>query len=181
MLCVSVYVHVAWCVCVCVPDRKGSRVTDWVSVKHFHYHIDVTVVWKNSSAITFNSQNTFGMFSTCECLSFSALPLPYHRIPIRKTEILHDLILWPLCVQFIWRIQTQFFSVMLLSSLLPGLEKQITGSDRAYRISCCHTHQQWNAFFVKTATDWNRIDNTTVHATSVQHFKALVVATQHQQ
>ena len=138
------------------------------------------MVWKNSSAITFNSQNTFGMFSMCECLSFSALPLPDHRIPIRKTEIPHDWFCGH-CVCSLREESKQFFSVTLLSSLLPGLEKQIAGNNRAYIIPCCHTHQQWNSFFVNTATDWNHLDNTTVHTTSVQHFKALVVATQHQQ
>ena len=36
-------------------------------------------------------------------------------------------------------------------------------------------------FFFNTMTDWNHLYNTTVHATSVQRFKALVSATQHQQ
>ena len=35
--------------------------------------------------------------------------------------------------------------------------------------------------FFNTATDWNHLYNTTVHAASVQRFKALVSATQLQQ
>ena len=56
----------------------------------------------------------------------------------------------------------------------------IKNNDRAYIIPCCHTDQVQNSFFFKTATDWNHPDNTTVHAASVQRFKALVVATQRQ-
>ena len=43
----------------------------------------------------------------------------------------------------------------------------------------CRTDQQRNSFFVKPATDWNHLDNTTDHAASVQRSKALVAATQH--
>ena len=54
-------------------------------------------------------------------------------------------------------------------------------SDRSFMISRCRTDQVRNSFFTETATDWNHLDNTTVHAASFQRFKALVTATQHQQ
>ena len=54
-------------------------------------------------------------------------------------------------------------------------------SDRSFIISRCRTDQVRNSFFTETATDWNHLDNTTVHAASFQRFKALVTATQHQQ
>ena len=52
-------------------------------------------------------------------------------------------------------------------------------NDRAYLVPCCHTDQLQN-FFVKT--DWleSPAQCWTTHATSVQHFTALVAATQHQ-
>ena len=56
----------------------------------------------------------------------------------------------------------------------------IRNNDRAYKIPRCRTDQLRNSFFIKTAADWNHVDNTIVHATSVQCFKALVAATQHQ-
>ena len=56
----------------------------------------------------------------------------------------------------------------------------IRNNDRAYKIPRCHIDQQRNSFFIKTASDWNHLDNTTVHVASVQRFKAPVAATQHQ-
>ena len=56
----------------------------------------------------------------------------------------------------------------------------IRNNDRAYKIPRCRTDQLRNSFFINTAADWNHLDNTTVHAASVQCYKALVAATQHQ-
>ena len=49
-------------------------------------------------------------------------------------------------------------------------------NDGPYVIPRCRTDQLWNSFFIKTAADWDHLD-TTVHAASVQRFKALVAAT----
>ena len=49
----------------------------------------------------------------------------------------------------------------------------LRNNNRAYKIPRCRTDQLRNSFFIKTAADRNHLDNTTVHAASVQRFKAL--------
>ena len=57
----------------------------------------------------------------------------------------------------------------------------IRNNGRAYMTHAAAQTNLRNSFFIKTATDWNHLDNITVHATSFQRFKALAAATRHQQ
>ena len=60
------------------------------------------------------------------------------------------------------------------------ISDHIRNNNRAYAIPRCRTEQQRNSFFIRTAVNWNHLDNATVHAPSVQRFKTLLTATQHQ-
>ena len=56
----------------------------------------------------------------------------------------------------------------------------IINNSRAYIIPSCRADRPQNSLFVKTAADWNHLDNAAVRATSAQRFEALSAVTQHQ-
>ena len=62
--------------------------------------------------------------------------------------------------------------------------KEATGKPTTtdlYKIRCLHIHANGSRDEpTLPATDWNHLDNTTDHVASIQQFKALAAATQHQ-
>ena len=51
------------------------------------------------------------------------------------------------------------------------IEKQVIKNDRGFTIRQCKTEQLKQSFFVKTCQDWNHLENSVVHAQTVESFK----------
>lgn len=56
------------------------------------------------------------------------------------------------------------------------IENYTRNNDKCYNIQHCRTEQLKNSFFVRTAVDWNHLDNTAVHADSVDSFRTIIAA-----
>ena len=61
-----------------------------------------------------------------------------------------------------------------------AINNYVRNNDRTFTIPRCRSDQLKNSFFVRTATDWNHLDNNTVHADTLDKFKTLVAANLYQ-
>ena len=50
-------------------------------------------------------------------------------------------------------------------------------NDRPYVVTHCNTEEWKNSFFPRTTVDWNQLEDSVVHANSVESFKTLVAKT----
>ena len=48
-------------------------------------------------------------------------------------------------------------------------------NNRPLVVSHCNTEENKNSFFLRTAVDWNRLENNVVHVSSLENFKTMVV------
>ena len=52
------------------------------------------------------------------------------------------------------------------------IDRQVIKNDRGYKVDQSKTDQYKNSFFVRTAIEWNHLENSVVHAETVEGFKA---------
>ena len=50
-------------------------------------------------------------------------------------------------------------------------------NNKPYVVTHCNTEEQKNSFFPRTTVDWNRLEDSVVHANSLESFKTLVAIT----
>ena len=51
-------------------------------------------------------------------------------------------------------------------------DSQVTYNNRSYKVDQCKTEQYRNSFFVRTAIQWNHLENSVVHTETVEGFKS---------
>jgi len=56
------------------------------------------------------------------------------------------------------------------------IDNYIRNNTRCYQIAECNTEQFKNSFIPRTTAAWNRLDDKTVHSTSVEGFKSALAA-----
>lgn len=71
-------------------------------------------------------------------------------------------------------IKKKDFEIM---NIISGYARNNT---RAYAVPSCRTEQSRHSFFSRTVREWNQLDDTIVHAPSVETFKSRLAASQHQ-
>ena len=67
------------------------------------------------------------------------------------------------------QIRAKTYTNFVTSSII---DSQVTNNNRSYKVDQCKTEQYRNSFFVRTAIQWNHLENSVVHAETVEGFKS---------
>lgn len=66
------------------------------------------------------------------------------------------------------QIKSKKFSDCVTTDIL---DRQVVNNNSGFKVEQCRTEQYRNSFFARTTVDWNHLDNSIVHAETVEGFK----------
>ena len=67
------------------------------------------------------------------------------------------------------QIRAKTYTIFVTSNII---DSQVTNDNRSYKVDQCKTEHLRNSFFVRTANQWNHLENSAVHAETVEWFKS---------